>query len=110
LRSQPRPPPPRRRWQLPDRQSLHHRQGRDVQASDKTSPVEVKWYTKSGTGDVQVAIEPGCVTDQSCDGRGKCKAKTMKGGKTRCKYDVWIAGDPSHDRLDPTVVITPCCT
>jgi hypothetical protein len=82
----------------------------DVQAGDKTSPVEVKWFTKSGTGDVQVAIEEGCVTDQSCDGRGKCKAKTKKGGKSSCKYDVWIAGDPSHDRLDPTVVITPCCT
>lgn len=82
----------------------------DVNASDRSLPVEVKWYTKSGAGNVQVAIEPGCVTDQSCDGRGKCKAKTVKGGKTRCKYDVWIAGDPSHDRLDPTVVITPCCT
>jgi hypothetical protein len=82
----------------------------DVKAGDPSTPVEVKWFTTSGTGDVQVAIEPGCVTDQSCDGHGKCKAKAVKGGKSRCKYDVWIAGDDKHDRLDPTVVVTGCCT
>jgi hypothetical protein len=89
---------------FPDPVEIH-----DVKASDRSTPVEVKWFTKSGTGNVQVAIEPGCVTDQSCDGRGKCTAKAVKGGKSSCKYDVWLAGDDTHDRLDPTVVVTGCC-
>jgi hypothetical protein len=82
----------------------------NVLKSDRKSPVTVQWYTKSGTGDVQVKIEPGCVTEEKCEGRGKCSAKSVPSGKPRCKYDVWIEGSSKHDRLDPTIVITPCCT
>ena len=79
-----------------------------VAASDK-KPVVVQWFTKSGGGDLQIDIRPGCVTDLKCDGRGHCKAKTVPVDKeTRCKYDVWITGD-KHDRLDPDVVVVPCC-
>ncbi len=80
----------------------------DVSASDRKTPVGVQWFTKSGTGDVQVAIEPGCVDKKSCNGNGKCAAETVPGAKKRCKYDVWITGG-AHDRLDPTVVVDPCC-
>jgi hypothetical protein len=80
----------------------------DVSASDRKTPVGVQWFTKSGTGDVQVSIEPGCVDKKSCNGNGKCAAETVPGAKKRCKYDVWITGG-AHDRLDPTVVVDPCC-
>ena len=80
----------------------------DVSVSDRKTPVGVQWFTKSGTGDVQVAIEPGCVDKKSCNGNGKCTAETVPGAKKRCKYDVWITGG-AHDRLDPTVVVDPCC-
>jgi hypothetical protein len=81
----------------------------DVMESDRTTPVTVQWFTKSGTGDVQVAIEPGCIEKKECNRNGKCTAKTVKGANKRCKYDVWIEGDTKHERLDPVVVITTCC-
>ncbi len=80
----------------------------DVNASDRKTPVSVQWFTKSGTGDVHVLIEPGCVAKKSCDGRGKCKAETVPGARKKCKYDVWIIGG-KHDRLDPTVDVGGCC-
>jgi YD repeat-containing protein len=82
----------------------------NVLAADRKSPVMLHWYTTSGGGDLQLEIEPGCVTEQRCDGRGHCSARTLpKATKTQCKYDVWINGG-NHDRLDPTIVISPCCT
>lgn len=81
----------------------------DVLESDRRSPVTVHWYTVSGGGDLQLEIEPGCVSRQQCDGRGHCWAQSVPGANRECKYDVWINGG-NHDRLDPTVVIQPCCT
>lgn len=81
----------------------------DVHAAGGGRPVMLHWYTKSGGGDLQVEIEPGCVADVKCDGRGHCSARSVAGKERReCKYDVWINGG-QHDRLDPTVVIQPCC-
>jgi hypothetical protein len=80
----------------------------DVNAMDRKKPVAVEWYTKSGSGDVQVSIEPGCVDKKACDGKGKCAAETVPGAKKQCKYDVWITGG-RHDKLDPTVIVDPCC-
>lgn len=80
----------------------------DVNASDRRRPVTVQWFTKSGTGDVQVRIDPGCVDKKACDGKGKCTAETVPGPKRECKYDVWITGG-GHDKLDPTVVVDACC-
>jgi hypothetical protein len=53
-------------------------------------------------------VEPGCVGDVRCDGRGHCSARAVAGAARSCKYDVWINGG-DHDRLDPTIVISPCC-
>jgi hypothetical protein len=80
----------------------------NVKESDRTTPVTVQWLTRSGTGDVQVQIEPGCVDKKSCDGRGKCSAETVPGARKKCKYDVWITGG-RHDRLDPTLDVNGCC-
>lgn len=80
----------------------------DVAEGDRATPVTVHWFTKSGAGDLQLEIEPGCVSRQQCDGQGHCWAKSVPGASKRCKYDVWINGG-NHDRLDPTVVITGCC-
>jgi hypothetical protein len=81
----------------------------DVNESDRITPVPMQWFTKSGTGDIQVRIDPGCVDKKACNGNGKCSAETVRSaaGKT-CKYDVWITGG-KHDKLDPTVVVDPCC-
>jgi hypothetical protein len=82
----------------------------DSLESNGTQPVIVHWFTKSGGGDLRIEIEPGCVIRESCDGRGHCWARSVPGKDRReCKYDVWINGG-QHDRLDPTVVIQPCCT
>jgi hypothetical protein len=80
----------------------------DVLESDRKSPVALHWFTKSGDGDLQIEMEPGCVSNVQCDGRGHCWSRTIPGSKSRCKYDVWINGG-NHERLDPTVVITGCC-
>ena len=81
----------------------------DALAADPTGPVVLHWFTTSGSGDLQVKIEPGCVTTETCDGRGHCMARSVPRANKRCKYDVWINGG-DHDRLDPTIVISPCCT
>jgi hypothetical protein len=48
------------------------------------------------------------VTAHECS-RGHCWARTIPGAGKTCKYDVWITGD-QHDRLDPTIIIQPCCS
>ena len=84
----------------------------DADESDRTrkTPVKMQWFTTSGTGDVRLEIEPGCVANVKCHGNGHCTADTVpvSGTQKRCKYDVWIEGG-NHDRLDPTIVIDPCC-
>lgn len=80
----------------------------DVSASDRATPVTLQWFTTSGRGDVQLEIEPGCVANVRCNGRGHCTAQTVAGARKQCKYDVWITGG-EHDRLDPTVVVDGCC-
>ncbi|MFL6248451.1 MAG: hypothetical protein ACJ74H_20680 [Thermoanaerobaculia bacterium] len=90
---------------IPDRVVVH-----DVKEADRTSPVQIEWYTISGTGDVHVRMKPGCtaVKPKTCNGNGKCEAETVPGSRTECKYDVWITGG-KHDLLDPTIVVDPCC-
>jgi len=80
----------------------------DALEADRNAPVVVHWFTTSGTGNLQVEIEPGCVEAQRCDGNGHCSARSVPHSAARCKYDVWI-DDGQHDRLDPTIVISPCC-
>jgi hypothetical protein len=80
----------------------------DVNAADRKTPVPIQWFTTSGTGDVKVRIDSGCVARESCNGKGKCTAETVPGAKKECKYDVWITGG-KHDKLDPTVVVEGCC-
>lgn len=72
-------------------------------------PVEIQWYTVSGGNDLRIEIEPGCLTSLVCERPGRCSAKAIRRpDKTwkRCKYDVWT---DRHPRLDPDVIITPCC-
>jgi hypothetical protein len=80
----------------------------DVLEGDRSSPVVLQWFTTSGTGDLQVEVEPGCVESVRCDGRGHCTARSVPRASRSCKYDVWINGG-NHDRLDPTIIISPCC-
>ena len=80
----------------------------DVGAADKL-PVVIHWRTVSGANDLHIEIEPGCVTELRCNGPGHCMARTLpRETKTekRCKYDVWT---DKHPRLDPDVIIVPCC-
>jgi hypothetical protein len=81
----------------------------DVLETDRKTPVVIHWFTTSGKGDLQVEIEPGCVEAQRCDRPGHCSARSVPRSTKRCKYDVWI-NDGQHDRLDPTLVVSPCCT
>ena len=86
----------------PDPVTVH-----DSMSAQRSSGVMMHWYTRSGTGDLQVEIEPGCVTETKCDRPGHCSARTMPGSAKSCKYDVWVTG--KSDRLDPTIVVTTCC-
>ncbi len=80
----------------------------DVGAADKL-PVMIHWHTRTGANDLRIEIEPGCVTEVSCERPGHCSARTLpredKASK-RCKYDVWT---DRHPRLDPEIIIDPCC-
>jgi hypothetical protein len=87
----------------PDPITIHN-----VRKNDMASPVMVHWYTRSGTGDLQLKIEEGCLAEIKCDGRGHCQARTEPKSLKSCKYDVWITGD-QHELLDPTIVIVNCC-
>lgn len=82
----------------------------DAKEADRATPVTMQWFTASGSGDVRLEIEPGCVANVRCNGNGHCTAQTVSvsGSRKECKYDVWIEGG-NHDRLDPTIVIDPCC-
>jgi hypothetical protein len=81
----------------------------DVGAADR-APVVVHWRTVSGANDLHIEMEPGCVANVQCDANGgHCMARTTpRGDKTekRCKYDVWT---DKHPRLDPDLIIVPCC-
>lgn len=90
---------------IPDRIHVH-----ESKKENRSLPVQIQWYTKSGTGDVHVRMEPSCTAllVKTCNGNGKCEAETKPGVTTECKYDVWITGG-KHDLLDPEVVVDPCC-
>lgn len=80
----------------------------DVDSTDKRTPVAIHWFTRSGGRNLQIAFsDPSCVKNLSCDGRGHCRAVTnpVTAQKT-CKYDVWT---DVHPKLDPYVIVTPCC-
>lgn len=80
----------------------------DVGAADR-APVVIHWHTVSGSNDLRIEIEPGCVTETTCAGNGHCRARTLpRADRTekRCKYDVWT---DKHPRLDPDVIVIPCC-
>jgi len=71
------------------------------------NPVTLQWFTRSGGNDLQLEIEPGCVSEVKCDGKGHCTAKSRDiDSETKCKYVVWT---DKHPRLDPDIVVTPCC-
>ena len=76
-----------------------------VGAGDR-QPVMLHWWTRSGSNALSLEIEPGCVTDVTCRG-GHCMARTLPvTERKRCKYDLWT---DKHPRLDPEVVVEPCC-
>jgi hypothetical protein len=69
-------------------------------------PVMLHWWTRSGGNALNIEIQPGCVTDVKCSG-GHCSARTLPTtSQMKCKYDVWT---DKHPRLDPDIVIDPCC-
>jgi hypothetical protein len=79
----------------------------DVGAADR-APVVIHWHTVSGANDLNIEIEPGCITEMNCSG-GHCRARTTpRNDKTekRCKYDIWT---DKHPRLDPDLIVIPCC-
>lgn len=76
-----------------------------VGQSDR-QPVMIHWWTRSGSNALELEIQPGCVTDVTCRG-GHCMARTLPATERKqCKYDVWT---DKHPKLDPEVVIDPCC-
>jgi hypothetical protein len=82
----------------------------DVLETDRKSPVVLHWFTRSGSGDLRIKMrDEGCVRDIKCDGRGHCMAHSIPGASKQCKYDVLI-NDGQHEPLDPTIVMTSCCT
>jgi hypothetical protein len=69
-------------------------------------PVVIHWWTRSGGNALNLEIQPGCVTDVKCNG-AHCMARTLPvTARTQCKYDVWT---DKHPKLDPDIVIDPCC-
>jgi hypothetical protein len=81
----------------------------DSMQENRSSGVMLHWFTTTApSGDLKLEIEAGCVTAHECD-RGHCWARSIPGAAKTCKYDVWITGD-QHERLDPTIIIQPCCT
>jgi hypothetical protein len=74
---------------------------------NSAAPVTLQWFTRSGRGDLRVDVQEGCLTEIKCEGQGHCTAKARDiDAETRCKYDVWTG---THPRLDPDIVIEPCC-
>lgn len=79
----------------------------DDRKKEGSEPVTMQWFTRSGRGDLQIAIEDGCLTELKCSGNGQCVAKTRDvDAQVKCKYDVWTK---THPRLDPDIILTPCC-
>ncbi len=69
-------------------------------------PVTLHWWTRSGGNALNIEIQPGCVTDVTCDG-SHCSARTLPAEERKqCKYDVWT---DKHPKLDPDIVVDPCC-
>lgn len=69
-------------------------------------PVVIHWWTRSGGNQLKLDIEDGCVTDLSCRG-SHCTARTLPATERKqCKYDVWT---DKHPKLDPDIVVDPCC-
>lgn len=76
-----------------------------VGQSDR-QPVMLHWWTRSGGNTLNLEIQDGCVTDVKCEG-GHCTARTLPtNSQKKCKYDVWT---DKHPRLDPDIVVDPCC-
>ena len=69
-------------------------------------PVVIHWWTRSGGNTLNLEIQPGCVTDLTCNGP-HCTARTLpQTERKQCKYDVWTQVQP---KLDPDIVVDPCC-
>ena len=69
-------------------------------------PVMIHWWTRSGGNQLKLDIEEGCVTDLSCRG-SHCQARTLPvTERKQCKYAVWT---DKHPKLDPDIVVDPCC-
>lgn len=69
-------------------------------------PVMLHWWTRSGGNELNIEIQPGCVTDVKCSG-GHCSARTLPmTSQTKCKYDIWT---DKHPKLDPDIIVDPCC-
>jgi len=69
---------------------------------------EIQWLTRSGTGPLEIDVQPGCFTHVSC-AAGRCSAKALPvTARKTCKYSVFI-NDGNHEKLDPDVVVVPCC-
>lgn len=69
-------------------------------------PVMLHWWTRSGRNALNIEIQPGCVTEVTCDG-SHCSARTLPAEERKqCKYDVWT---DKHPKLDPEIVVDPCC-
>lgn len=72
-------------------------------------PINLVWKTKSGGGDLRIEMKSNaCVKNLNCNGNGQCTSQVIRASTATCKYDVWIQGG-TQPRLDPTVVIQPCC-
>lgn len=76
-----------------------------VGQSDRQA-VMIHWWTRSGGNALNIEIQPGCVTDVTCNG-SHCSARTLPAvERKQCKYDVWT---DKHPKLDPDIVVDPCC-
>jgi hypothetical protein len=87
----------------------------DTHPEDR-SPVNIVWFTSSGGGNLRIEPESStnCVSKVWCNPKsGHCRARTLPlNGKqeSRCKYDVvMVEADGRERRLDPIVIVQPCC-
>lgn len=86
----------------------------DTHPEDR-SPVNVIWFTSSGAGNLRIEpVDTNCLAKVWCNPKsGHCRARTLSlngKGESRCKYDVVMVGpDGSERRLDPIVIVQPCC-
>lgn len=83
----------------------------DVDPDDKIKPVKIHWVTRSGGGDLSIAMkegQQGCVDPPEKAGRGRAHTNTKKAkeDKSVCAYTVTVDGRV----LDPEVVIVRCCS